>query len=152
MLVTGSERIRCEIEDERPLLGELSDALAVTVLWRDDSVFTGKLVGVLAMPGGLTAVGQLHEPLNIRETRQDDAGRALPPVDDDFYAVKNPTILNNRNSTTLVVEMDAKGAVRSRRILSSGLAQYPLGVVRAGTGGAVYGSAGFNPWLESLPR
>ena len=152
LLVTGSERIRCEIEDERPLLGELSDALAVTVLWRDDSVFAGKLVGVLSNAGGLTAVGQLHEPLNIREIREDAAGHALAPAQDEIFAVKNPAILNNRHSTTLVVEMDVRGAVRERRILSSGLAQYPLGVVATGGGGAVYGSAGYNPWLESLPR
>ena len=152
LLLAGSERIVCQAEDERPLLGELSPELSVTPLWRDDSVFSGRLVSVLPTTTGLTAVGRLHAPLNVRQPVEDDQGNVLRTAEDEVFAVKNPPVLNNRQSVTLVIELDKAGRVRSRNTLSSGLSQFPFGLVQAGAGLVVYGSAGFNPWLEMLSR
>jgi hypothetical protein len=149
ILFAGAELGACTQGEERPVLGTLSPALAATNLWRDESVFSGRLAALMPTKRGWLAVGQAQAPLDFTSAAADDAGNILPLAQDDLQA-KHPDGLNNRPAALLVIEVDGQGKLLSRRMLSSGLSLYPAGMVQAGADAVVFGSSGFNPWLERI--
>lgn len=149
ILFAGAELGACSQGEERPVLGALSPALAATSLWRDDSVFSGRLAALVPTQRGVLAVGEVQAPLDFTTTAVDDAGNLQSLVQDDMNA-KHPASLNSRPGRVLLVEVDGQGKLLSRRILSSGLSLYPAGMVQAGADALVFGSSGFNPWLERI--
>lgn len=151
ILFAGAQRSTCEGEGERPLLGEVSAELLVKPLWRDDSAFAGKLVAALPTKKGWLAIGPIYEPINFTTQTVDEAGNIVPPPVEPVGS-KRADSRNNRLTATLVTEIDKDGKTVSRRTLSSGLPQAPMGLVQTGTGPVIYGSSGFNPWLEHLSR
>jgi hypothetical protein len=149
ILFAGAELSACAQGEERPLLGALSPALSVTPLWRDESPFAGRLAALTPTARGWMAVGQVHAPVNFTTAAVDDAGNIQRLAQDDLND-KHPARLNGRLSALLVVEVDDGGRPLSRRIFSSGLSLYPAGMVQAGADALVFGSSGFNPWLERI--
>lgn len=149
ILFAGAELGACSQGEERPVLGVLSPALSATSLWRDDSVFAGRLAALMPTKRGVLAVGQVQAPLDFSTAAVDDAGKIQSVAQDDLDA-KHPASLNNRPGAILLVEVDGQGKLLSRRILSSGLSLYPAGMVQAGADALVFGSSGFNPWLERI--
>ena len=149
ILFAGAELGACSQGEEHPVLGVLSPALSATSLWRDDSVFAGRLAALMPTKRGVLAVGQVQVPLDFTMAAVDDAGKIQSVAQDDLDA-KHPASLNNRPGAILLVEVDGQGKLLSRRILSSGLSLYPAGMMQAGADALVFGSSGFNPWLERI--
>jgi hypothetical protein len=149
VLFAGAELGACTQGEERPVLGALSSGLSATILWRDDGVFAGRLTALVATGRGWLAVGQVHAPVDFTAGALDDAGNIVPPAREDLDA-KHPARLNDRLSAMLLVEVDGGGKTLSRRVLGSGLPLYPAGMVRDGADAVVFGSSGFNPWLEHI--
>jgi hypothetical protein len=94
-------------------------------------------------------IGQVQAPLDFTMAAVDEAGNIRSLAQDDPDA-KHPASVNTRPGALLVVEVDGQGKLLSRRILSSGLSLYPAGLVQAGADALVFGSSGFNPWLERI--
>jgi len=140
LVFAGSSPEGCALNGEQALLGRLGPDLKPQTLWKDDGAFYGHLVSVTPVPGGYAGIADIAEPLDIAQPS--------PPANP---AAKYPDNSGASLSETVLIRFDEKGGVRERLFLGNGLPQYSQGLVRTGAGAlAVFGSDGFNPWLEQI--
>lgn len=140
LLFAGSVQLGCAWNGERPLFGHLGADLKSRIDWQDDGVFYGHLTGIALVSGGYAAIGDITEPLDI-----------VQPAHAPDAAAKYPDASDASLSESVLIRFDDKGGVREKIFLGNGLPEYSQGVVRMGPDAvAVYGSDGFNPWLETV--
>jgi len=140
----GAAHEVCAAGGETPLLGLLDGDLKPQTLWRDDGAFYGHLVSVLPAQDGYIAVGEITEPLDIRTPSPAEASQ-------QNATEKHLTYLDGGVSEAVLMRFDRAGRVQEKRVLGNGLPQFAMGLVAMGKGGyAIYGSDGFNPWIETI--
>lgn len=141
LVFAGAERDGCARNAERALLGRLDEALAAQILWRDAGVFYGHLISVASAPGGYVAVAGIAEPL--------DAAAPVSGASDP--SAKYPVGPGSRLDEAVLIRFDGKGQLLGKTFLGNGLPQFAQGLIRTGPDAyAVFGSDGFNPWLERI--
>lgn len=139
LIFAGSAPEGCAWNGEQALFGKLGADLKPQRLWKDDGVFYGHLVSVVPVPGGYAGIADIAEPLDIAQPS---------PVNP---AAKYPDTSGASLSETALIRFDEKGGVREKLFLGNGLPQYSRGLIRTDTGTiTVFGSDGFNPWLERI--
>jgi hypothetical protein len=143
LVFAGSQRDGCAANGERPLLGQLGADLTPRTLWTDSGLFYGHLVSVAPAADGYVGVANVSEPL--------DVAQPSPSAAAVNAATKYPDGSNAELAESVLIRFDAKGAVKEKIFLGNGLPEYAQGLVRTGANAyAVYGSDGFNPWLEAV--
>ena len=141
LVFAGSAPEGCAWNGEQALLGKLSADLKPQTLWKDDGAFYGHLVAVTPVPGGYAGIADVTEPLDIAQPSSMPANSAAKYFDSSGASL----------SETVLIRFDEKGDVREKLFLGNGLPQYAQGLVRAGAGAVtIFGSDGFNPWLENI--
>ena len=66
-------------------------------------------------------------------------------------AAKYPDTSGTSLSESVLIRFDEKGGVKEKIFLGNGLPEYSQGFVQTGADAfTVYGSDGFNPWLEAV--
>lgn len=141
IVFAGAAREGCAWNGEQALLGRLDDTLAPQILWRDAGVFYGHLVSVAPASGGYVAVAGIAEPLDAA------APASLSPDPSAKYPVGPGRGLDE----TVLIRFGSKGQLLEKTFLGNGLPQFAQGLIRTGPDAyAVFGSDGFNPWLERI--
>jgi hypothetical protein len=91
--------------------------------------------------GGYVAVAGIAEPLDV-------AAPASPSSDP---SAKYPLGPGGGLDETVLLRFGAKGQLLEKTFLGNGLPQFAQGLIRTGPDAyAVFGSDGFNPWLERI--
>ena len=144
LVFAGSEQEGCAGNSEKSLFGQLGADLAPRILWKDGGAFYGHLVSVARTPDGYAAIADINEPLDTPRSIVLDPAKITA-------GAKHFDFLDDGLSEAVFLRFDAKGGVTEKDFLGNGLPQFAQGFVQTGAGGfTVYGSDGFNPWIETI--
>ena len=152
LIYAGATLGVCANGRRHPVLGSISPDLKIAKLWEGGTAFSGSLVGVVEAPSGYLGVAQFLERIRFSQDKVDENGMRIAPQNPSSGAiVKHLDFENDQIAETAVVQFDGRFVLRSTSDLGSGLAQYAAGLVPGVDGAVVYGTSGFNPWLERVP-
>ncbi len=141
LLFSGSQQNGCGWSSEKPVFGRLDGTLKPQILWADSGVFYGSLISIAPVPGGYIGVANVEEPLDVAQS-------IAPPA---IPTTKHVAALDLKFSEAVVIRFNADGTLAEKIFLGNGLPQFAQGVVSVSPNiYAVYGSDGFNPWIEFL--
>ncbi|MES2292017.1 MAG: CHAT domain-containing protein [Pseudomonadota bacterium] len=144
LVFAGAEQSNCAWDSERPILGHLSDQLQPTIDWKGDDLFYGHLVAIAVEPNGYVAAASFTEPLDVPRYNLDALGKPVPVTK---YAEYSDRSL----SEAVLLRFDARASLKETSFLGNGLPEFAQGLLQTGSSSfIVYGSDGFNPWVESL--
>ncbi|HKQ10454.1 MAG TPA: CHAT domain-containing protein [Rhizomicrobium sp.] len=152
LIYAGASLGFCANGRRHPVLGAISPDLKSAKLWEDGTAFSGSLVGVVEAPSGYLGVAQFLERTRFSQDKVDENGMRIAPQSPSSGAiVKHLDFENDQIAEAAVLRFDGRFVLRSTSVLGSGLAQYAAGLARGADGATVYGTSGFNPWLERVP-
>jgi hypothetical protein len=101
-------------------------------------------VSVGRTQGGYVGIADITEPLDTPQSSPADPARIAA-------SAKHFDFLDDSLSESVFIRFDAKGGVTEKDFLGNGLPEFAQGFVQTGSNGfAVYGSDGFNPWIETI--